>query len=94
MLIFFLFIYIELREVVSIFKSNPRKYKIHTTRSWEFVGLKEEEGEDHRGDDDIGRQKYDVNDRFLVGRKFLKKAKHGDGVIVGVIDSGKLLYTT
>ncbi|AED95279.1 Subtilisin-like protease SBT5.5 [Arabidopsis thaliana] len=78
----------ELKEVVSVFKSDPRKYKIHTTRSWEFVGLKEEEGEDYRSDGDAPRHKYDVNDRFRVGRKFLKNAKHGDGVIVGLIDSG------
>ncbi|CAA0407807.1 unnamed protein product [Arabidopsis thaliana] len=79
----------ELKEVVSVFKSDPRKYKIHTTRSWEFVGLKEEEGEDYRSSDgDAPRHKYDVNDRFRVGRKFLKNAKHGDGVIVGLIDSG------
>ncbi|VYS69405.1 unnamed protein product [Arabidopsis thaliana] len=78
----------ELKEVVSVFKSDPRKYKIHTTRSWEFVGLKEEEGEDYRSSDgDAPRHKYDVNDRFRVGRKFLKNAKYGNGVIVGVIDS-------
>ncbi|BAB09207.1 subtilisin-like protease [Arabidopsis thaliana] len=70
----------ELKEVVSVFKSDPRKYKIHTTRSWEFVGLKEEEGEDYRSDGDAPRHKYDVNDRFRVGRKFLKNAKHGDGI--------------
>ncbi|CAH8278174.1 unnamed protein product [Arabidopsis lyrata] len=78
----------ELKGVISVFKSDPRKYKIHTTRSWEFVGLKEEEGEDYRSDGDAPRHKYDVSDRFRVGRKFLKNAKHGDGVIVGVIDSG------
>lgn len=84
-----IFVVIELKGVVSVFKSDPRKYKIHTTRSWEFVGLKEEEGEDYRSDGDAPRHKYDVSDRFRVGRKFLKNAKHGDGVIVGVIDSGK-----
>ncbi|XP_010494681.1 PREDICTED: subtilisin-like protease SBT5.5 [Camelina sativa] len=77
-----------LRGVLSVFKSNPRKYKLHTTRSWEFVGLKEDEGEDYRGDGNGRRHKYDMNDRFRVGRKFLNKAKHGDGVIVGLIDSG------
>ncbi|XP_023633496.1 subtilisin-like protease SBT5.5 [Capsella rubella] len=71
-----------LRGVVSVFKSNPRKYKIHTTRSWEFVGLKDED------ELYLDAYKYNVNDRFRVGRKFLSKAKHGDGVIVGVIDSG------
>ncbi|KAL6991313.1 hypothetical protein U1Q18_009430 [Sarracenia purpurea var. burkii] len=33
----------ELDEVVSVFPSHPGKYSLHTTRSWEFVGL--EEGE-------------------------------------------------
>ncbi|VFQ88469.1 unnamed protein product [Cuscuta campestris] len=29
----------ELEEVVSVYQSNPRKYRTHTTRSWEFSGL-------------------------------------------------------
>ncbi|CAE6217391.1 unnamed protein product [Arabidopsis arenosa] len=73
----------KLAEVVSIFKSHPRKYEAHTTRSWEFVGLEEEET-----DSDVPRRKNDADDRFRVGRNFLKKAKHGDGIIVGVLDSG------
>ncbi|KAK4491615.1 hypothetical protein RD792_002370 [Penstemon davidsonii] len=28
-----------MEEVVSVFRSNPRKYSLHTTRSWEFSGL-------------------------------------------------------
>lgn len=78
----------ELEEVVSVFESHPRKYETHTTRSWEFVGLEEEETD---GDD--RRQKHDVDDRFRVGRNFLKKAKHGDGIIVGLVDSGKLSWS-
>ncbi|AED95280.1 Subtilisin-like protease SBT5.6 [Arabidopsis thaliana] len=73
----------KLAEVVSVFKSHPRKYEAHTTRSWEFVGLEEEET-----DSDVPRRKNDADDRFRVGRNFLKKAKHGDGIIVGVLDSG------
>ncbi|XP_019057283.1 PREDICTED: LOW QUALITY PROTEIN: subtilisin-like protease SBT5.6 [Tarenaya hassleriana] len=69
----------KLEEVVSVFKSHPRKYEPHTTRSWRFVGLEE---------DDIRLNRNDVNDRFRIGRKFLKKAKYGDGIIVGVLDSG------
>ncbi|CAH2046283.1 unnamed protein product [Thlaspi arvense] len=78
----------KLKEVVSVFKSNPRKYKTHTTRSWEFVGLKDEEGDYRGGEGDYRRHSNDVNDQFHVGRKFLKKAKQGEGVIVGVIDNG------
>ncbi|KAL3851433.1 hypothetical protein ACJIZ3_013315 [Penstemon smallii] len=29
----------KMEEVVSVFRSNPRKYSLHTTRSWEFSGL-------------------------------------------------------
>lgn len=32
----------EREEVVSIFRSHPRKYSMHTTRSWEFAGVEEE----------------------------------------------------
>ncbi|CAH2046287.1 unnamed protein product [Thlaspi arvense] len=79
----------KLKEVVSVFKSNPRKiYRTHTTRSWEFVGLKDEEGDYRGGEGDYRRHSNDVNDQFHVGRKFLKKAKQGEGVIVGVIDNG------
>ncbi|CAA0823685.1 Subtilisin-like serine endopeptidase family protein [Striga hermonthica] len=31
----------EREEVVSVIRSHPRKYELHTTRSWEFLGLQE-----------------------------------------------------
>ncbi|GER31809.1 subtilase family protein [Striga asiatica] len=31
----------KMEEVVSVFRSHPRKYALHTTRSWEFSGLQE-----------------------------------------------------
>ncbi|KAL0442584.1 UNVERIFIED_CONTAM: Subtilisin-like protease SBT5.6 [Sesamum latifolium] len=31
----------EMEEVVSVIRSNPAKYSMHTTRSWEFAGLRE-----------------------------------------------------
>ncbi|CAH9105948.1 unnamed protein product [Cuscuta epithymum] len=34
-----------LEEVVSVYESNPGKYRLHTTRSWEFSGLPEIEAE-------------------------------------------------
>ncbi|XP_075666679.1 subtilisin-like protease SBT5.6 [Castanea sativa] len=55
----------ELEEVVSVYQSNPRKYSLHTTRSWEFLGLE-----------------------TRSGGHLLSKAKHGEKVIVGVLDSG------
>ncbi|GAB2212469.1 hypothetical protein Droror1_Dr00020438 [Drosera rotundifolia] len=33
----------ELEEVVAVFPSHPRKHVQHTTRSWQFVGLEEEQ---------------------------------------------------
>ncbi|CAK7350327.1 unnamed protein product [Dovyalis caffra] len=66
----------ELKEVVSVFKSNPIKYSVQTTRSWRFVGLEEEEG-------------HHINHGFDDGRDLLKKAGYGKQVIVGLIDSGK-----
>ncbi|KAI5571029.1 hypothetical protein BDE02_11G066800 [Populus trichocarpa] len=64
----------ELKEVVSVFKSNPRKYSVQTTRSWRFAGL-EEEG-------------HNVNHGFGGGRDLLKRAGYGKQVIVGLLDSG------
>lgn len=55
-------------------RSQPKKYSLHTTRSWEFVGL-EEEPEGYRK-------------QFRTGENILSKAKYGKGVIVGLLDSG------
>nr|XP_023885030.1 subtilisin-like protease SBT5.5 isoform X2 [Quercus suber] len=60
----------ELEEVVSVYQSNPRKYSLHTTRSWEFLGLDT-------------KPKYPWS-----GGDLLSKAKYGEEVIVGVLDSG------
>ncbi|CAA0823684.1 subtilase family protein, partial [Striga hermonthica] len=37
----------EREEVLSVFRSHPRKYKLHTTRSWEFMGLPESTESSH-----------------------------------------------
>ncbi|KAK4589169.1 hypothetical protein RGQ29_019958 [Quercus rubra] len=60
----------ELEEVVSVYQSNPKKYSLHTTRSWEFLGLDT-------------KPKYPWS-----GGDLLSKAKYGEEVIVGVLDSG------
>ncbi|GAV82227.1 Inhibitor_I9 domain-containing protein [Cephalotus follicularis] len=65
----------ELEEVVSVFKSYPRKYSVQTTRSWEFVGLHE--------DDDVHKQ-----NQFRIGNLLLEKAGYGRGIIVGLMDNG------
>ncbi|XP_074307999.1 subtilisin-like protease SBT5.6 [Silene latifolia] len=64
----------EMEEVVTVFRSHPRKHRAHTTRSWEFVGLEEQ----------IKPQlELDPKSNTLLAR-----AKYGRNVIVGVFDSG------
>ncbi|XP_030547358.2 subtilisin-like protease SBT5.6 [Rhodamnia argentea] len=63
----------ELDEVVSVIRSDPRKYSMHTTRSWEFLGLEGEKGS--------------WNSNKMSGG-LLQKAKYGRGVTVGILDSG------
>jgi hypothetical protein len=63
----------ELEEVVSVYRSQPNKYSLHTTRSWDFIGLGEGEG----------------NEKHSRTRgNLLAKAKYGEEVIVGLLDSG------
>ncbi|KAI6703538.1 hypothetical protein NL676_012674 [Syzygium grande] len=63
----------ELDEVVLVIRSDPRKYSMQTTRSWEFLGLEGGKGSS--------------NPKKMRGG-LLEKAKYGRGVIVGVMDSG------
>ncbi|KAF8409158.1 hypothetical protein HHK36_005231 [Tetracentron sinense] len=60
-------------EVVSVIQSNPGKWSLQTTRSWDFVGLEEEAG--------VGKQRK-------KGGSFLQQAKYGQDVVVGMLDSG------
>lgn len=62
--------------MVSVIRSDPKKYSMHTTRSWEFLGLEGGKGP--------------WNPTKMRGG-LLEKAKYGRGVIVGVMDSGKRL---
>ncbi|KAE8728735.1 Subtilase family protein isoform 2 [Hibiscus syriacus] len=64
----------EMKEVLSVFPSHG-KYSVHTTRSWEFVGLDEEDGHSSR--------KLKIG-----GEKLASRAKYGKDVIIGVMDSG------
>lgn len=64
----------ELEGVVSVYPSHPEKYSLQTTRSWEFVGL-----------DEVG--KHNLN-HFNMGHDLLSKARYGQDVIVGLVDSG------
>lgn len=60
---------VEFPEVVTV-KPNTF-HKMHTTRSWDFIGLEHNHQPHQSG--------------------LLKKAKYGEDVIVGVIDSGMAL---
>jgi len=70
----------EMEEVVSVFRSHPRKHVMHTTRSWEFVGLEEAEM----------RQQLSMDkNRVANNQDLLTRADYGRNVIVGLIDSGE-----
>uniref|UniRef100_A0A803QF20 Subtilisin-like protease SBT5.6 n=1 Tax=Cannabis sativa TaxID=3483 RepID=A0A803QF20_CANSA len=67
----------EMEEVVWISKSEPDKYTMHTTRSWEFSGLEENE------------RIVNSNNHFgHMPADLLSKARYGEQVIVGLLDSG------
>ncbi|XP_047310554.1 subtilisin-like protease SBT5.6 [Impatiens glandulifera] len=70
----------ELEEVVSVFRSYPRKHTMHTTRSWEFVGLDIEEL-DH---DHLMNKPNATSDNHDL----LMRARYGNGAIVGLLDNG------
>ncbi|XP_059669406.1 subtilisin-like protease SBT5.6 [Cornus florida] len=48
----------EMDEVVSVYRSYPRKYTLHTTRSWEFVGLEEGKQLKHSKEDILLKARY------------------------------------
>ncbi|CBI30775.3 unnamed protein product, partial [Vitis vinifera] len=65
----------EMDEVVSVFPSQRKKHTLHTTRSWEFVGLEKE----------LGREQLKKQKKT---RNLLEKARYGDQIIVGMVDNG------
>ncbi|KAL8468349.1 hypothetical protein ACS0TY_031538 [Phlomoides rotata] len=62
----------EMDGVISVFHSHPRKSRLHTTRSWDFVSLLEANGDPSKAN----------------GEELLRKASSGKNVIVGVLDTG------
>ncbi|XP_028111860.1 subtilisin-like protease SBT5.6 isoform X1 [Camellia sinensis] len=64
----------EREEVISVFKSEPKRYSLQTTRSWDFVNLLEQQGQ------------HDFTN--TNNQQLLDKANYGEDVIVGVLDSG------
>lgn len=59
---------------MSVYKSHPRKYSLHTTRSWEFAGVE--------GTPKTNKFNQDDKDDILV------KSKYGRDVIAGLVDTG------
>lgn len=70
---------IEMEEVVSVIPSHPKMYSLHTTRSWEFAGLKFPTN--HR------------MDKKRKDRDLLLKAKYGKDVIIGLFDTGNVMLS-
>lgn len=73
------FLCTELEEVIAVTRSDPKKYSLHTTRSWEFIGLAGEEGDEKH---------------LRRGGELWSKARYGNDVIVGLLDSGKNINTS
>ncbi|XP_028783858.1 subtilisin-like protease SBT5.6 [Neltuma alba] len=67
----------EMEGVASVRESQPGRYSLQTTRSWKFVGL--EEPLNPWKEEAIKKKK---------GKDLLSKAKYGQDIIVGMIDSG------
>ncbi|CAL5409096.1 unnamed protein product [Camellia sinensis] len=65
----------EREEVISVFKSEPKRYSLQTTRSWDFVNLLEQQGQ------------HDFTN--TNNQQLLDKANYGEDVVVGVLDSAK-----
>ncbi|XP_059637447.1 subtilisin-like protease SBT5.6 [Cornus florida] len=64
----------EKEEVISVFRSRPRRYSLQTTRSWDFVNSLEAAGDSLNNANNFGELQH--------------KANYGKDVIVGVLDSG------
>ncbi|GMP74054.1 hypothetical protein CsSME_00031587 [Camellia sinensis var. sinensis] len=64
----------EMKGVVSVFRSHPKKHRLHTTRSWDFISLLE-------------AGNGEANHPYPY-EELLHKASYGKDVIVGMIDSG------
>ncbi|KAJ8761301.1 hypothetical protein K2173_001357 [Erythroxylum novogranatense] len=61
----------EMEEVISVFRNEA--YSLQTTRSWEFVGLKDGQS---------------LNHPFGSHRDLLPVAGYGKNIIIGIMDSG------
>lgn len=66
-----------MEEVVSVFPSQRKKHTLHTTRSWEFVGLEKGLERDQQ-----------LKQKKKTEKSLLEKARYGDQIIVGMVDNG------
>ncbi|KAK3006404.1 hypothetical protein RJ639_015545 [Escallonia herrerae] len=66
----------EMEEVVSVFRSRPRRYGLQTTRSWDFVNLLEGESDGKGGLNHTNEEEA-----------LLHKANGAKDVIVGLLDT-------
>ncbi|KAK3003990.1 hypothetical protein RJ639_018418 [Escallonia herrerae] len=69
----------EMEEVVSVFRSRPRRYGLQTTRSWDFVNLLEGESDGKGGLNHTNEEE-----------ELLQKANGGKNVIVGLLDTEEM----
>ncbi|KAK7306427.1 hypothetical protein VNO77_44366 [Canavalia gladiata] len=67
----------EMEGVAFVHKDQPRIYSLHTTRSWEFVGL-----------DGTLKENHWAKESNQPNGDLLTRAKYGKDIIVGMIDSG------
>ncbi|KAL1288946.1 hypothetical protein HN51_057399 [Arachis hypogaea] len=73
----------EMEGVVRVHKSKGMMYSLHTTRSWEFVGL---EGPLNPNWADY--EELSSHQKIKNGQDLLCRANYGQNLIVGMIDSG------
>ncbi|KAK9088249.1 hypothetical protein Scep_027331 [Stephania cephalantha] len=71
-------------EVVSMFQSHPKRWSLQTTRSWEFLGVEEGEGDGKKHRTSHEEESNNIDEK----ESLLNKAKYGKDIIVGVLDSG------
>lgn len=78
--LFFFFVMTEVEEVVTVIRSDPTKYRLQTTRSWEFLGLEKDVG--------AWNPPYQSYYYGMSQEGLLQRANFGSDVVVGVLDSG------
>lgn len=68
-----------MKGIVSVRESKRKKYSLHTTRSWDFMGL------------NMPLNPV-VQSNNIETKDMLSTANYGEDVIVGIIDTGIKFY--